>query len=60
MLISHPYVNVNLRGLDGFTALIKACGQEKTSYIKMLLNNPHININLATYYGATALTHAIR
>ena len=56
----HPNINVNLRGLDGFTALIKACGVEKINYTKMLLSHPDTNVNLATYYGATALTHAIR
>ena len=60
MLITHPNINVNLRGLDGYTALIKACGQEKVSYTKMILSHPYTNVNLATYYGETALTHAIR
>ena len=60
MLICHPNINVNLRGSDGFTALIKACGQEKLSFIIMILSHPHTNVNLSTYYGETALTHAIR
>ena len=60
MLISHPNINVNLRGLDGYTALIKASGQEKVSFTKMILSHPYTNVNLATYYGETALTHAIR
>jgi hypothetical protein len=60
MLITHPNIKVNLRGQDGYTALIKASGQEKVSYTKMILNHPYTNVNLATYYGETALTHAIR
>ena len=60
LLICHPNINVNLRGQDGFTALIKACGQEKATFVNLILSHPHTNINLSTYYGETALTHAIR
>ena len=60
MLICHPNINVNLRGLDGVTALIEASGQEKSSYTKMILSHPHTNVNLSSYFGETALTHAIR
>ena len=60
MLLEHPKINVNLRGMDGYTALIRSCGHERIEYVRMLLNHPDINVNLATYYGTTALTFAIR
>ena len=60
LLLEHPKINVNLRGLDGYTALIRACGHERIEYVRMLLNHPNTNVNLATYYGSTALTFAIR
>ncbi len=59
LLLDHPQVNVNLRGLDGYTALIRASG-DRADYVAMLLSNPDIDPNLATYFGTTALTYAIR
>ena len=59
LLVEHPQLNVNLRGLDGYTALIRAAG-ERADYVAMLLSHPNIDPNLATYFGTTALTNAIR
>ena len=59
LLLEHPQVNVNLRGLEGYTALIRAAG-DRADYVYLLLSHPAINPNLATYFGTTALTNAIR
>lgn len=59
LLVQHPQVNVNLRGLDGYTALIRAAG-DRGDYVDVLLSHPDIDVNLATYFGTTALTNAIR
>ena len=45
LLLQHPQLNVNLRGMDGYTALIRAC-QERADYVAMLLSHPDIDINL--------------
>ena len=50
---------VNMRGLDGYTALIRAC-YERSDIVKTLLSRHDVDVNLATYYGTTALTFAIR
>lgn len=59
LLLDHPSLSVNLRGLDGYTALIRAAG-DRADYVAMLLSHTDINPNLATYFGTTALTYAIR
>ena len=59
LLVEHPQLNINLRGLDGYTALIRAAG-ERADYVAVLLSHPNIDPNLATYFGTTALTNAIR
>lgn len=59
LLLDHPQLSVNLRGLDGYTALIRAAG-DRADYVAMLLSHPQIDPNLATYFGTTALTYAIR
>ena len=59
LLLSRPDIRVNMRGLDGYTALIRACF-ERSDIVKMLLLRPDVDVNLATYYGTTALTFAIR
>ena len=59
LLVAHPQLSVNLRGLDGYTALIRAAG-ERADYVAMLLSHSDIDPNLATYFGTTALTNAIR
>lgn len=58
-LLNRPDILVNLRGLDGYTALIRAC-YERSDIVKILLNRRDIDVNLSTYYGTTALTYAIR
>ena len=59
LLVDQPQLRVNLRGLDGYTALIRAAG-ERADYVHLLLSHPEIDPNLATYFGTTALTYAIR
>jgi ankyrin repeat protein len=59
MLLDHPFCKVNLRGMDGFTALIRAC-QDSSDIVALLLSRPDTDINIATYYGTTALTYGIR
>ncbi len=59
ILLDHPSLNVNMRGMDGYTALIRAC-QDRPDMVSMLLSRSDTDINLATYYGTTALTYAIR
>ena len=59
LLVQQPQVLVNLRGLDGYTALIRAAG-DRGDYVDVLLSHPDIDVNLATYFGTTALTNAIR
>ena len=59
LLVDQPQISVNLRGLDGYTALIRAAG-ERADYVHLLLSHPEIDPNLATYFGTTALTYAIR
>ena len=59
LLIDHPQLSVNLRGLDGYTALIRSAS-DRADYVAMLLSHPDIDPNLATYFGTTALTSAIR
>ena len=59
LLLDHPQLSVNLRGLDGYPALIRAAG-DRADYVAMLLSHPQIDPNLATYFGTTALTYAIR
>ena len=59
LLLSRPDIRVNMRGLDGYTALIRACF-DRSDIAKMLLLRPDVDVNLATYYGTTALTFAIR
>ena len=59
LLVEHPQLSVNLRGLDGYTALIRAAG-DRADYVAMLLSHPDIDPNLVTYFGTTALTYAVR
>jgi len=59
LLVEHPQLSVNLRGLDGYTALIRAAG-DRADYVAMLLSHPDIDPNLVTYFGTTALTFAVR
>ena len=59
MLLSRYDIKVNMRGLDGYTALIRAC-YERSDLVKTLLSRHDVDVNLATYYGTTALTFAIR
>lgn len=59
MLLARPDIMVNLRGLDGYTALIRAC-YERSDLVRVFLARDDIDVNLATYYGSTALTYAIR
>jgi len=37
LLLDHPRINVNLRGLDGYTALIRAAGENRPEYVAMLI-----------------------
>ena len=48
-----------MRGLDGYTALIRACF-ERSDIVRILVKRPDVDVNLASYYGTTALTFAIR
>lgn len=59
LLLAHPKLSVNLRGLEGYTALIRAAG-DRADYVAMILSHPDTDPNLATYFGTTALTNAIR
>ncbi len=49
LLLQHPGLNVNLRGLDGYTALIRAC-QERADYVAMILSHPEVDINLVFFH----------
>ncbi len=49
LLLQHPGLNVNLRGLDGYTALIRAC-QERADYVAMILSHPEVDINLVLFH----------
>ena len=75
MLLCRPDIKVNMRGLDGYTALIRACFERwdsvlgsldnpltsnRSDIVTILLKRPNVDVNLATYYGTTALTYAIR
>jgi hypothetical protein len=59
MLLELPQLSINLRGLDGYTALIRAAG-DRADYVAMILQHPAVDTNLVTYFGTTALTYAIR
>ncbi|QQP33136.1 Uncharacterized protein FKW44_024416, partial [Caligus rogercresseyi] len=59
MLLDHPMINVNQRGLDGYTALIRAC-YDRPDFVRILLTRPETQINLSTYFGSSALTYAVR
>eukprot|EP00095_Tigriopus_kingsejongensis_P005436 maker-scaffold224_size251237-snap-gene-0.17 protein:Tk05436 transcript:maker-scaffold224_size251237-snap-gene-0.17-mRNA-1 annotation:"ankyrin repeat-containing protein" len=59
LLLNHPDLKVNLRGLDGYTALIRAC-QDRPDFVRMLLARADTEVNLANYFGTTALMYAIR
>ena len=59
LLLEHPYINVNMRGMDGYTALIRAC-QERPDLVALLISRPDTDVNMATYFGTTALTYSIR
>ena len=59
LLLEHPYINVNMRGMDGYTALIRAC-QERPDLVALLIARPDTDVNMSTYFGTTALTYSIR
>ena len=60
LILEHHELNVNLRGMDGYTALIRACA-DRPDFVRLILAvRPDVDVNLATYYGTTALTCAIR
>ena len=74
LLLARPDIRVNMRGMDGHTALIRACFERcvaacsvtrlteccRADLVRLLLQRPDTDVNLATYYGTTALTFAIR
>ena len=59
VFLVHVCIKVNMRGLDGYTALIRACF-ERLDIVRILVKRPDVDVNLASYYGTTALTFAIR
>ena len=48
-----------MRGIDGYTALIRACS-DRADIVSLLISRPDTDVNIATYYGTTALTYAVR
>ena len=50
LLLRRPDILVNMRGLDGYSALIRAAS-ERSDLVKLFLRRRDVDVNLATYYG---------
>jgi ankyrin repeat protein len=60
-LLSDPGIDVNFKGVDGWTALLWAVKEPvDLEIIRDLLNHPDIDVNVKTLGGWSVLMHAVR
>eukprot|EP00092_Neocalanus_flemingeri_P000148 GFUD01000155.1.p1 GENE.GFUD01000155.1~~GFUD01000155.1.p1 ORF type:complete len:183 (+),score=61.40 GFUD01000155.1:254-802(+) len=59
LLLSHPAIDPNMKGTDGFTPLTLAITKGSPTIVSMLLSFPAVDVNLREGGGLTALHLAV-